>query len=97
VAALADRAAAALGMRPGGILALGAALAGLRQLIQPLPDVLDLEPVQLPGPQVGRDVQPRERLVFLVGLGRQVRLDYIAEPLLMYWLIVGTLVDTGLR
>jgi hypothetical protein len=80
VAALAHCTAAALAFGPRGILTLGATLADLRKLVQPLPDVLDLELVQPLRAEVGHDVQPRERLVPLVSLGRQVRLDDLAEP-----------------
>jgi hypothetical protein len=46
LAAAADRAAAPLAGRPGSVLALYAALAGLPQPVEPDPDVPHLEPVK---------------------------------------------------
>ena len=43
MAAFTDRATPSLGYRPGSVLPLRAALADTRELIDPLPDVLDLE------------------------------------------------------
>jgi hypothetical protein len=55
--ALADRAAALLSTWSGGVFALGAALAGLPQQVEPGPDVADLEPVEPFRSQPGYDIR----------------------------------------
>jgi hypothetical protein len=80
MAASADGAASALALWPGSILALRAAQAGFRQLVEPLPDVLDLELVEPLAAQVRNDVKPGERLILLVRLRREIRFDYLFQP-----------------
>ena len=65
---------------PGRILALGAALAGLANPVEPGLYVAYLEPVEPLGAVSGHDVEPDERLVRGVGRRRQVGLDDIGEP-----------------
>src|ERR1041385_9247960 len=80
MAAFADRAAAPFGLRAGGILSLRAALADMAELVEPLPDVADLEPVESRGARVGNDMQAAEQLVFLASLGCEVRPDDVFQP-----------------
>ena len=63
VAAGSGGAAAALAFWPVGVLALCAALADAAELVEPLPDVFDLELVQPLVAEVRNDVQPGEQLV----------------------------------
>ena len=80
MAAFTDRATPSLGYRPGSVLPLRAVLADTRELIDPLPDVLDLELVDSLLPQMRNDVQTNEQLIRLVCLGCQVRLDDVFKP-----------------
>ena len=79
-AALADRAASPLGFWPGSVFPLSTALTDACELVEPLPNVLDLELVEPLMAKVRIDVQTGEQLVRLVRLGRKVRLDDLSQP-----------------
>jgi hypothetical protein len=82
VAALAGSAASALVFRARGVLALRTALANAADLVEPLPDVLNLKLVKPLGSQVGNDMQPGEQLIFLVGFGCKIWLNYLFQPVI---------------
>jgi hypothetical protein len=62
------------GALAAGVLALGAALAAPGELVESLPDVLDLELIEPLVSQVRADVQPRKHLVFLIGFRCEIGL-----------------------
>jgi hypothetical protein len=88
-AAVADGAASALALGPGSVFALGAALADTAKLVEPLPDVLDLELIQPLGPEVGDNVQPGKQLVFLICFRCEVGASYFFEPVSEEFLQAG--------
>lgn len=79
-AALADRAASPLGFRTGSVFPLSTSLTDACELVEPLPNVLDPELVEPLMAKIRIDVQTGEQLVRLVGLGCEVRLDDLFEP-----------------
>jgi hypothetical protein len=80
-AALADRAASPPGFSPGSVFPLSTALTDACELVEPLPNVLDLELVEPLMAKVRIDVQTGEQLIRLVRLGCEVRLDDLFQPI----------------
>jgi hypothetical protein len=80
-AALADRAASPLGFWPGSVFPLSTALTDASELVEPLPDVLDLELVEPLMAKVRIDVEAGEQLIRLVRLGCEVRLNDLLQPI----------------
>jgi hypothetical protein len=80
-AALADRAASPLGFWPSSVFPLSTALTDACELVEPLPNVLDLELVEPLISKVRIDVQTGEQLIRLVCLGCEVRLDDLFQPI----------------
>src|SRR5215469_9267661 len=80
LAAGADGAAATLPFWPSGILALDAALTLGRKLVEPVLDVMRLEPVELLRAEAGDDVQAHHGLVIGEGCRLAVWPDHIGQP-----------------
>jgi hypothetical protein len=93
VAAAADRTAPSLVLGPGGVLALGTALAGGRDPVYPRLDVPDR--VQLLGTEAGDQVDQDQRLVGGVSEWRPVGLDDLAEPVREVRARVGVWITPG--